>query len=124
MKDPCDFNALVHHAELYGCEDVYEVAETCDWEPLKLAQLAAQLRRIDRERKLVGKDEYRDAAGRTRSTERWRLAPDQRERLVEGLIKQGLADKRIRNLAGVGQDFIRGRREALESAGWTGFSAV
>lgn len=115
---PCGFtwDALVRHAELYGAEEVYETAEQCGWDFQQLGRLAMQLRRIDRERRLTGRDDYRSAArGVMLTPDPWRLDAERRERLVLGLLEAGLPDRRVRDMAGVGQDFVRTRRRALQS---------
>lgn len=75
---------LVRHGERFGVDCVYETAEGMHaqgrLDALELGRLARHLRRIDRG---------------------WRLAADQRERLVGLLREQGISNRDVADMAGV-----------------------
>ena len=92
----------VKHAEKFGTLAIFETAEGAGLSPHDLGCLALHLRRIDKH---------------------WRLDPDQRTRLVQALFEANVADKEIRDMAGVSQDTIcrlRKGRGLAEQAGENG----
>src|SRR5829696_2606715 len=74
------------HAQLYGCDDVYDVAAGDGLQPVELGQLALALRTVDA---------------------KWRLSRRQAMDLTVGLVRAGCPDKKIRELARISQPTIR-----------------
>ena len=85
----------VKHAEQFGTECVYETAAELGLAAAELGYLARHLRRIDKT---------------------WRLATEHRDHLILGLVTEGIADKEIRDMAGVSQDTLARLRK--QSEGW------
>jgi hypothetical protein len=85
---------FVKHAEQFGGECVYETAEAVGLRAPDLGYLARHLRRIDRT---------------------WRLSAKQRDLLILGLMTEGIADKKIRDMAGVSQDTLARFRKQSEA---------
>jgi hypothetical protein len=74
------------HAQLYGCDDVYDVAAADGLEPIELGQLALALRTVD---------------------PKWRLSRCQAMDLAVALVRAGCPDKKIRELARISQPTVR-----------------
>lgn len=77
------------HAQLYGCDDVYEVAAADGLGPVELGQLALALRSVD---------------------PKWRLSRADAMELAAALAAAGCPDKKIRQLAGISQPTVREAR--------------
>jgi len=86
---------LVKHAEKFGTAEVYETATAMGFSALELGYLVRHLRRIDKS---------------------WRLESAQRTRLVRELLEANVADKEIRDMAGVSQDTVARLRKGREPA--------
>lgn len=84
------------HAELYGCESVFEAAASDGFDSLELGQLALALRTIDN---------------------RWRLGHDQRADLLRRLEGRDLDDRTLRGYLGIGRDTLRRMRQAAFQSG-------
>ena len=74
------------HAQLYGCDGLYEVAATDGLEAIELGQLALALRTVD---------------------PKWRLSRCQAMDLAVALVRAGCPDKEIRRLAAISQPTVR-----------------
>lgn len=90
MQSQTSLKRFRRHAELYGSEEVYDVAAGDGLDSLDLARLALALRHID---------------------PRWRLSADQRANLLGRLDGFGLPDQEVRRYLGVSQDTLRRMRE-------------
>jgi len=89
------------HAQLYGCEDIYEVAASDGLEPLQLGYLALALRTVD---------------------PKWRLTRAEAMDLAVTLVGSGCSDKDIRKMAGISQPTVskaHSRAAKTESFGQT-----
>jgi hypothetical protein len=90
----------IKHAERFGrqcrhgVQCIYEAAETDGLSAVDLGCLARHLRRIDNN---------------------WRLTAAQRERLILRLLSEGIADKKIRDMADISQDTLARLRKQSET---------
>jgi hypothetical protein len=78
----------------YGVERIYETAESNGLSVVDLGCLAQHLRRIDKT---------------------WGLTPGQRDRLIVRLLAEGIADKKIRDMAEVSQDTVARLRKQSQT---------
>jgi hypothetical protein len=86
---------LRRHAELYGTEEVYEVAAADGFAAADLGRLALALRTID---------------------PKWRLSHEQRDRLLVRLQEEDLPDRKLREYLGISQDTLRRLRNPARRA--------
>lgn len=90
------------HAQLYGCDYLFEAATEDGFEPLELGQLALALRTVD---------------------PKWRLSREQAMDLAVSLASDGRSDKDIRKMCGISQPQAREARSRAtksESFGHSG----
>jgi hypothetical protein len=94
-EKPLTVARLRRHAELYGSEQVFEVAASDGLSPTDLGALTLALRRIDGD---------------------WRLSRAQRADLLARLDGERLSDRRLREYLGISQDTLRRMRDPAVSA--------
>lgn len=95
---------LVRHAELFGCECVFETAWESGYSPLELGLLAEALRK-------VGWTHFHPVGSKAPSagkrTGRWRLPTEYRERLALALLRSGVDIRRVVSFAGLSRETVQ-----------------